>query len=65
MFWRWRRMVVEDRQMSWLLYGWFTGLMCLGSVFGAVTWAFYMQFLVAEFTANTPGLPPACDQCKV
>ena len=40
----------------WVLYGWFSGLMCVGRVFGAVTWAFWMQFLVAEFTANAPGL---------
>ena len=44
----------------WLLYGWFSGLMCLGSVFGAVTWAFWMQGLVANFTSGlTPGLSPA------
>ena len=48
-------MVVEHRQMSWLLYGWFTGLMCLGSVFGAVTWAAWMQSLVAEFNIYAPG----------
>ncbi len=43
----------------WVLYGWFSGLMCLGSVFGAVTWVFWMQTLVAFFTGSTPGLPPA------
>jgi hypothetical protein len=31
----------------------------VGSVFGAVTWAFWMQSLVALFTARTPGLSPA------
>jgi hypothetical protein len=46
----------ERRPRGWVLYGWFSGLMCVGSVFGAVTWAFQMQALVAEFTANTPGL---------
>jgi hypothetical protein len=46
----------EDRARVWLLYGWFSGLMCLGSVFGAVTWAFWMQILVAAFTPGTPGL---------
>jgi hypothetical protein len=40
----------------WVLYGWFSGLMCVGSVFGAVTWAFWMQSLVAGFT---PGLSNA------
>jgi hypothetical protein len=46
----------EDRPRVWVLYGWFSGLMCVGSVFGAVTWAFQMQVLVALFTAFTPGL---------
>ena len=40
MFWRWWRMKEEDRRRVWVLYGWFSGLMCVGSVFGAVTWAF-------------------------
>ena len=39
----------EDRPRVWVLYGWFSGLMCVGSVFGAVTWAFWMQTLVAFF----------------
>ncbi len=43
----------------WVLYGWFSGLMCVGSVFGAVTWAFWMQVLVAAFTSFTPTLSPA------
>jgi hypothetical protein len=43
----------------WVLYGWFSGLMCVGSVFGAVTWAFWMQALVAGFTAFTPSLSRA------
>ncbi len=42
----------------WVLYGWFSGLMCVGSVLGAVTWAFWMQFLVTLFTSHTPGLSP-------
>jgi hypothetical protein len=49
----------EDRPRVWVLYGWFSGLMCVGSGFGAVTWAFWMQTLVALFTTSTPGLPPA------
>ncbi len=43
----------------WLLYGWFSGLMCVGSVFGAVAWAFGMQGLVAGFNGSTPGLSNA------
>jgi len=46
----------EDRARVWVLYGWFSGLMCVGSVFGAVTWVFWMQALVAAFTTLTPGL---------
>jgi hypothetical protein len=48
----------EHRPRVWLLYGWFSGLMCVGSAFGAVTWACWMQFLVAFFTSHTPGLSP-------
>ena len=59
MFWRWWRLEEEDRPRVWVLYGWFSGLMCLGSVFGAVTWAFRMRTLVAFFTLFTPGLLPA------
>jgi hypothetical protein len=46
----------ERRQRVWVLYGWFSGLMCVGSVFGAVTWAFWMQTIVALFNSLTPGL---------
>jgi hypothetical protein len=49
----------EHRQRVWVLYGWFSGLMCVGSVFGAVTWAFWMQALVAGFTSSNPGFSPA------
>ena len=40
----------QNRPRVWLLYGWFSGLMCLGSVFGAVTWGAWMQFLVLLYT---------------
>jgi hypothetical protein len=59
MFLRWRMMEEEDRPRVWVLYGWFCGLMCLGSVFGAVTWAAWMQMLVFEFISYAPGLTPA------
>ena len=49
----------EHRQRVWVLYGWFSGLMCVGSVFGAVTWAFWMQTLVANFTSFNPALSNA------
>ena len=59
MFLRWWRMEEEHRPRVWVLYGWFSGLMCVGSVFGAVTWAFWMQTLVALFTSFNPALSNA------
>jgi len=59
MFVRWLGMEEEDRRQVWLLYGWYSGLMCVGSVFGAVTWGAQMQALVASFNCLTPGLTPA------
>jgi hypothetical protein len=59
MFLRWRQMQEEDRSRVWLLYGWFSGLMFLGSVFGAVTWGAWMQFLVALFKSSSSSVPPA------
>ena len=59
MFWRWWRMDEEDRPRVWVLYGWFSGLMCVGSVFGAVAWAADMQNLVFQFHFYAPGLTPA------
>jgi len=50
MFLRWRRMAEEDRRRVWRLYGWFSGLMCLGSVFGAVTWGAWMMVLASIFS---------------
>ena len=59
MFLWWWRMEEERRQRVWVMYGWFSGLMCVGSVFGAVTWAFWMQTLVAGFTSFNPALSNA------
>ena len=52
----------QDRPRVWVLYGWFSGLMCVGSVFGAVTWAAWMQYLVDEFAVSSPSLTPAQGQ---
>ena len=49
MFLRWWRIEEEDRRRVWELYGWFSGLMCVGSVFGAVTWGAQIQYLVVQF----------------
>ncbi len=43
----------------WVLYGWFSGLMCVGSVIGALVWAASMQFLAAIFMTYAPGHTPA------
>ncbi len=34
------------------MYGWFSALMCAGSVFGAFAWGFWMRALTAEFAAT-------------
>ena len=52
----------EDRQRIWVMYGWFTGLMCVGSVLGAITWGAFMRYLVAEYTVFTPGLTNSQNQ---
>jgi len=62
MFVRWWRLEEDDRRRVWLLYGWFSGLMCAGSVFGVVAWAVWMQFLLAFYSASTPGLTQAQTQ---
>jgi len=46
MFLRWWRMDGEGRRRVWRLYGWFSGLMLCGSMFGAVAWVAGMQVLV-------------------
>ena len=39
----------EGRRQVWRLYGWFSGLMLCGSMFGAVAWGANMQNLVLNF----------------
>jgi len=48
---RWRRIDPSSRSHMWRLYGWFTCLMCLGCIAGAVAWAAYMQYLAIFFAA--------------
>ena len=48
----------------WVLYGWFSGLMCVGSVFGAVAWAAWMQFLVALYSTYTTSPTPPMSQLQ-
>ena len=44
MFRLWWRMNLEMRRRVWKMYGWFSGLMFFGSCFGALAWAFHMQY---------------------
>jgi hypothetical protein len=52
MFMRWQRLDHDARQRVWLLYGWFTALMCCGSCIGVFAWAAWMQFLLAYYRSN-------------
>jgi hypothetical protein len=54
MFWRWWRIGEESRQRVWALYGWFSGLMFCGSLFGAISSAAWMQFTAFYITINHP-----------
>ena len=50
MHFRWRGLSTQTRQYVWRMYGWFTGLMCFGSLVGAATWVCYMQSNALYFT---------------
>jgi hypothetical protein len=52
MCFRWWRMEEEDRLRVWLLYGWFTLLMCCGSCFGTIAAAARMQCTAALVPIN-------------
>ena len=52
MFHLWRRMDPDHRQHVWRLYGWFSGLMMCGSIFGAATWAARMTYFVNFYPGN-------------
>jgi hypothetical protein len=59
MTFRWWQMSEERRQRGWWLYGWFCGLMLLGSCVGAVTWSAWMRviravYLVFEQSSKDP-----------
>ena len=52
MFVRWIRLSDESRNIIWKPYGWFSGLMCCGSCFGALHSAFWTQFLIFYIKAG-------------
>jgi hypothetical protein len=49
MFYRRWRLNDDERARVWKHYGWYTGLMTLGSIFGTLTWAFWMKREVIYF----------------
>jgi hypothetical protein len=53
MFVRWRKLDDIARQLVWLLYGRFTGLMFVGSCFGAIAWLCNMQTYAFNFHATS------------
>jgi hypothetical protein len=48
-FFLWWRIEEQERRRVWRLYGWFSGLMLVGSCFGIATWLTWMQRLVYRF----------------
>ena len=53
-FTRWARDSVKNRM--WPQLGWFSGLVCVGSVAGAVAWGAFMHTTALGFESNVPGL---------
>ena len=53
MFVRWRKLDDIARQLVWPLYGRFTGLMFVGSCFGAIAWLCNMQTFAFNFHATS------------
>ncbi len=49
----WRRINDEGRLRVWRLYGWFSGLMLVGSCIGIATWLTWMQRLVYRFKGES------------
>ncbi len=54
MFWRWKRLGAVDRSNVWKHYGWFSGLMCLGCILGAVAQPAWAAFLVNYYASERP-----------
>jgi hypothetical protein len=54
MFWRWKRLGALNRSRVWKHYGWFSGLMCLGCILGAVAQPAWAAFLVNYYTSERP-----------
>ena len=53
-FLRWARESVKNRM--WRQLGWFSGLVCVGSVAGAVAWGAQMQSNALEYETRVAGI---------
>lgn len=53
MFWLWRKLDDADRCRVWKYYGWFSGLMCIGCLTGAVSYAGWAVFLVNYYDSKS------------
>ena len=57
MWWlRWAR--VGGREGEWGQLGWFSGMVCVGSIAGAVAWGANMYALALYYEINAPALSP-------
>jgi hypothetical protein len=54
LFLRWWRLDSHHRLRIWKLYGWFTGLVCVGSCTGAVCYAAWAQWLYNYYLSLRP-----------
>lgn len=55
----------EGWQTVWRLYGWYSGLMMLGSIFGAFTWSAYMMYLLRSFESSKISDPVSPDKVSL
>jgi hypothetical protein len=52
MHFRWRRMDEYDQSRVWKHYGWFSALMCLGGCTGALSFAFWAEWLRSLYNSD-------------
>jgi hypothetical protein len=55
MVYRWFQLGKEERQRTWRMYGWFSGLMMCGSCVGVVAWTAWMLVISNEYRAKRDG----------
>jgi hypothetical protein len=59
MFAKWKKLSAESRLRIWELYGWFCGLMFLGSMILALSIVAWMGFLVNFYVADSNAMNTA------